>query len=75
MSKSRSPNQLRALRAKQMIAREYRNGDIRDDFVDALVNLRHLCDVETLDFGVLDGIAYEHYITEIYQYGRSKECV
>jgi hypothetical protein len=45
----------------------YRNHDRRavpEDVTDILADLRHLCDKRGWDFGNLDRIVYDHYLTE-----------
>lgn len=40
------------------------NGDVKDDLVDLLTNVRHACDALDLSFGQLNKTAHGHYIEE-----------
>lgn len=61
-------NAKRARRASRALRSEYRNGGgarvHKDDVVDILADLRHLCTRAGWDFADLDRIAYQHYIEE-----------
>lgn len=34
------------------------------EIVDLLVDLRHLCDIRSLDFAALDATSYDRYVSE-----------
>jgi hypothetical protein len=57
-------NKKRARQVKKAIDAAFGNGDIRCDIIDCLAHLRHLCDLEALDYADLDRTAYDHYCTE-----------
>lgn len=52
------------LRARYIAKKINRPGSVETNIIDALTNLRHLCDRERLDFDNLNRIAANHYLSE-----------
>ena len=59
--------QQRARVLRRLLARAYDPGKGADpeNIADMLTDLRHLCDVQGLDFGECDRIAYQNYLSEM----------
>jgi hypothetical protein len=41
-----------------------KNGNVEDDLVDLLADIRHACDLAGIDFAKIDRRAYGHYCAE-----------
>ena len=48
-----------------MLKRLYDRYGKQDNVVDMLTDLRHVCDVQGLDFGECDRIAHNNYLPEM----------
>lgn len=57
-------NKRRAKKIEQVILGLYDKEDIQASIIDALVDLRHLCDVRELAFHGAGRTAYQHYTEE-----------
>ena len=57
-------NTKRAKRIEKTIVGLYDAADVQASIVDALTDLRHLCDVRELAFHEADKMAYRHYSEE-----------
>ena len=58
-------NLKRAKSALAMLVPVYGPIDMRTSIIDALTDLRHLCDTECMDFANMDRTAYAHYLKEL----------
>jgi hypothetical protein len=62
--KGKTPKE-RAKELDRVLKRLYDRYGKRDNVVDMLTDLRHLCDGQGLDFGECDRIAYQNYLPEM----------
>ena len=62
--KGKTPKE-RAKELDRVLKRLYDRYGKRDNVVDMLTDLRHLCDVQGLDFGECDRIAHNNYLPEM----------
>jgi hypothetical protein len=64
----KTANKKRAKKASKAIRATYENHPrqcVKEDAIDMLTDLRHLCDARAWDFDALDRIAYQHYTEEL----------
>ena len=54
----------RATELEKILQRTYDRYGKRDNVIDMLTDLRHLCDVRGWDFADLDRVAYNNYVPE-----------
>ena len=62
--KGKTPK-VRAKELDRVLKRLYDRYGKRDNVVDMLTDLRHLCDGQGLDFGECDRIAHNNYLPEM----------
>lgn len=62
--KGKTPKE-RAKELDRVLKRLYDRYGKRDNVVDMLTDLRHLCDGQGLDFGECDRIAHNNYLPEM----------
>ena len=62
--KGKTPKE-RAKELDRVLKRLYDRYGKQDNVVDMLTDLRHVCDVQGLDFGECDRIAHNNYLPEM----------
>ena len=67
---SKRANQRRAMRIKKVLHNYAGEADdLQANITDTLTDLRHLCDMENLDFYAMLESSYHHYLAETGQPG------